>query len=70
MQLSGVGTGAGHGAQGGSQSESVVGGAVYDDTQVPMAAGSGGGNSPSGSGGAGGGLLNISAFFEVNVEGM
>lgn len=64
-----MGTGGGHGAPGGSQSESVTGGAMYDDTRVPIAAGSGGGSSSSGVGGAGGGLLNISTFYEVNVEG-
>lgn len=64
-----MGTGGGHGAPGGSQFESVTGGAMYDDTRVPIAAGSGGGNSSSGVGGAGGGFLNISTFYEVNVEG-
>lgn len=64
-----MGTGGGHGAPGGSQSESLTGGAMYDDTRVPIAAGSGGGNSSSGVGGAGGGFLNISTFYEVNVEG-
>lgn len=69
-QVSGVGTGGGHGAPGGSQFESVTGGAMYDDTRVPTSAGSGGGDSSSGVGGAGGGFLNISTFYEVNVEGM
>lgn len=69
-QVSGVGTGGGHGAPGGSQSESVTGGAMYDDTRVPTSAGSGGGDSSSGVGGAGGGFLNISTFYEVNVEGI
>lgn len=64
-----MGTGGGHGAPGGSQSESVTGGSMYDDTRVPIAAGSGGGSSSSGVGGAGGGFLNISTFYEVNVEG-
>ena len=69
LQVDSVGTGAGHGAQGGSVSGDD-GGDVYDTTQLPYQQGSGGGSSASGTGGAGGGYLKISIFETLTVEGM
>ena len=65
-----MGTGAGHGAPGGSASSSSPGGVAYGLTRDPQEAGSGGGNSPHGQGGAGGGLLNLTVYYEIELEGL
>jgi hypothetical protein len=67
--VSGVGTGAGHGAPGGSNSTDVTGGVVYDNTRLPTLAGSGGGNSANGTGGAGGGYLKLYLYGTLTVDG-
>lgn len=64
-----IGTGAGHGAPGGSYSSSVDGGVVYDNTRVPTEAGSGGGNSINGTGGSGGGYLILKLYTSLTVDG-
>ena len=61
VQVGTIGTGAGHGAQGGSASGND-GGDTYDMTQLPNQQGSGGGISSSGVGGAGGG------YFKAEIE--
>ena len=68
FQVDAIGTGAGHGAQGGSVS-GEDGGIAYDTTQLPYQQGSGGASSASGTGGAGGGYLKISIFETLTVEG-
>lgn len=70
LQVDLIGTGGGHGAQGGSVSGDD-GGAVYDTTQLPYQQGSGGASGgTNGTGGAGGGYLKISIFETLTVEGM
>ena len=68
FQVDAIGTGGGHGAQGGSVS-GEDGGIAYDTTQLPYQQGSGGASSASGTGGAGGGYLKISIFETLTVEG-
>jgi hypothetical protein len=64
-----IGTGAGHGAPGGTRTTSIIGGASYDNTRLPIETGSGGGNSASGTGGTGGGYLKLSLFKLLKVDG-
>ena len=66
--MASIGTGGGHGAQGGSVS-SGDGGATYDKTQLPYQQGSGGGSGSSGTGGAGGGYFKAEIFETFTVDG-
>lgn len=68
-QVDNIGTGAGHGAPGGSKSTNIKGGSSYDNTRLPLETGSGGGNSASGAGGAGGGYLRLLLFKQLKVDG-
>ena len=70
FQKNQIGTGAGHGATGGSPSSTVAGGVVYDNTRFPTEAGSGGGNSASGTGGSGGGYLKLFLYSSLTIDGM
>ncbi|WAR26297.1 TENX-like protein [Mya arenaria] len=65
-----IGTGAGHGAPGGSYDSAVSGGVVYDNTRLPVEAGSGGGNTLEGSGGSGGGYLKLFLYSTLKVDGV
>ncbi|KAK3576663.1 hypothetical protein CHS0354_004948 [Potamilus streckersoni] len=70
QMVSGIGTGGGHGAAGGSTSEATPGGSHYGLTRDPIQMGSGGGNSTSaGIGGSGGGLVNITLETGLSIEG-
>lgn len=64
-----IGTGAGHGAPGGSYSTSVDGGVVYDNVRIPTETGSGGGSSRNGTGGAGGGYLILKLYTSLTLDG-
>lgn len=68
-QVNDIGTGAGHGAPGGSYSSGVNGGIVYDNVRAPAQTGSGGGNSINGTGGAGGGYLILKLYTSLVVDG-
>ena len=63
------GTGAGHGAPGGSETESEPGGIVYDTTQNPVEAGSGGGSDGTAEGGSGGGYLKMRLYIGLTNNG-
>ena len=67
--MNNIGTGAGHGAPGGSSASSVKGGSVYDPARLPTEQGSGGGSTTTGAGGAGGGYLKIYLWTELQNEG-
>ena len=69
FQVDGIGTGAGHGAPGGSMSADIDGGLSYDNTRLPVQPGSGGGNSLNGTGGAGGGYLKLNLYSALTVFG-
>lgn len=64
------GSGGGHGGNGGISSSNVMGGGCYDLLYQPTALGSGGGASYAGNGGNGGGLIQITAGGNVNIDGM
>ena len=68
FQVDSIGTGGGHGAQGGSVS-GEDGGHTYDKTQLPYQQGSGGGSSKDGTGGAGGGYFKAEIFDTLTVDG-
>lgn len=63
-----MGTGAGHGAPGGSISGDD-GGDTYDTTQLPYQQGSGGGSGTGGTGGTGGGYFKARIYETLTVEG-
>ena len=68
FQIGSVGTGAGHGAPGGSVSGDD-GGDVYDTTQLPYQQGSGGASGSGGTGGAGGGYFKGKIYDLLEVQG-
>jgi hypothetical protein len=63
------GSGGGYGGNGGMSASNAVGGICYDSLYQPAMMGSGGGASYAGSGGNGGGLIQIAAGGNVDVEG-
>jgi hypothetical protein len=63
------GSGGGDGGNGGMSASNAVGGICYDSLYQPGLMGSGGGASYAGSGGNGGGLIQIVAGGNVDIEG-
>ncbi len=63
------GSGGGYGGSGGMSLSNAVGGVCYDSLYQPSIAGSGGGSSYAGTGGNGGGLVQITASGEVEIDG-
>ena len=68
FQIGSLGTGAGHGAPGGSVS-GQDGGDVYDTTKLPYQQGSGGGSGSGGTGGTGGGYFKAKIYELLEVQG-
>jgi hypothetical protein len=64
------GSGGGDGGSGGMSLSNAVGGVCYDSLYQPAFPGSGGGASYAGSGGNGGGLVQITAGGEVEIDGV
>jgi hypothetical protein len=64
------GSGAGYGGNGGNSSSNAIGGVCYGSVSQPTSLGSGGGASYAGSGGNGGGLIQIVAGGNVNLDGL
>ena len=63
------GSGGGDGGNGGMSASNAVGGVCYDSLYQPAALGSGGGASYAGNGGNGGGLVQIVAGGNVEIDG-
>jgi hypothetical protein len=63
------GSGGGDGGNGGMSASNAVGGICYDSLYEPTLMGSGGGASYAGSGGNGGGLIQIVAGGNVEIDG-
>ena len=63
------GSGAGHGGYGGMSLSNAFGGGCYGSLYQPATLGSGGGASYAGNGGSGGGLVQIVAGGNVNIDG-
>jgi len=63
------GSGGGDGGMGGNSASNAVGGVCYDSLYQPASVGSGGGASYAGNGGNGGGLIQITAGGNVDIEG-
>lgn len=64
-----IGTGAGHGGEGGSHQVNVTGGEPYGSVYKPLHFGSGGGNG-QGKGGSGGGLLYWRVGHQIELDGL
>ena len=64
------GSGGGDGGSGGMSLSNAVGGVCYDSLYQPALPGSGGGASYAGNGGNGGGLVQITAGDEVEIDGV
>lgn len=67
--LNGIGSGAGHGGQGGSSRKGHLGGLPYGSVYRPFHLGSGGGHG-QGTGGSGGGMLLWKVGQELELDGL
>jgi len=64
------GSGAGYGGNGGISASNALGGVCYGSVSQPVNLGSGGGSSYAGTGGSGGGLVQIIAGGNINIDGV
>ncbi|KAK3755992.1 hypothetical protein QZH41_003345 [Actinostola sp. cb2023] len=64
-----IGTGAGHGGEGGAHQSNITGGEPYGSVYKPLHFGSGGGNG-QGQGGSGGGLLHWRIGQQIELDGL
>lgn len=67
--MNNIGTGAGHGGQGGAHQQGVIGGEPYGSVYKPLHFGSGGGNG-QGQGGNGGSVLHWRVGQEIELDGL